>query len=185
MSSGRWHKDGPTLPIEFARRSSNGTRLTLAVTPLHGEWVRSYWALSGESTVPKARENLRLREGTENLKNIFAIDKGGQYWGYKQDPEPRQDILHWLNERSDLDAVVWTGLKANWPEDEDLTMRTVDAYVRQQSLKDRAGIKNYVRRTPSQVDTTLRREIEKAYGWTRIPIPASCFEDGIAELGAS
>ena len=148
---------------------------------MYGERVRSYWALSGESTIPEARENLRLRECTPNPENIFAVDKGGEYWGRKGDPEPQQDILHWLNERSDLDAVVWTGLKENWPEDEDLTIGAVDAYVRQQSLMDRAGIKNYVRRAPSQVDTTLRRGIEEAYGWTRIPLPASCFEDGIAE----
>ena len=182
LATGRWNKDGPTLPIEFARRSRKATRLTLAVTPNSDERVRTYWAVSDEHAIPDARENLRLREGAPHIEDIFALDKQGRYWGRERDPGPREDVLLWLSDHPALDAVIWTGLKANWPKGKALTFATVDAYVSGQSLIDRAGIKNYVRRTPAQVDTSLRRNIEEAYGSRRIPVPASCFEDGIEEF---
>jgi hypothetical protein len=181
LLTGRWHKDGPTLPIEFARRSQGEKRLTLAIAPVHGVPVPTYWALSAARALPDARENLRVRESTPYLKNIFAVENGGVYWGRDRDPEVRVAILGWLDQQADLDAAIWTGLKANWPEGEDLNFGTVDRYIRAQSTLNRAGIKNYVRRAPAQVNTPIRRKLEERLGWTRIPLPAGCFEDGVGE----
>src|SRR5712691_7390037 len=56
-----WHSDGPSLPIEFARISSD-RRVTLVIHPGAPDQM-TYWALSEFDNVVAARENLRLREG--------------------------------------------------------------------------------------------------------------------------
>ena len=59
--SGRWNKNGPFLPIEYARISSNG-ELTLVLHPgVRG--VRTLWAYSAFQNLNKAIKNLRDREG--------------------------------------------------------------------------------------------------------------------------
>lgn len=181
LATRRWHKDGPVIPLEFARRSSNGTRLTLAAGSHFGVPVKAYWALSGAPSLEDARENLKDREGTDSIGNIFAVDRDGRYWGRNRDDAVRWAITNWLA-CTDMKAAVWTGLKANWPTDIEFSFETVDAYIKKQRLIDRAGIQNYVRRAPNQIDTRIRDELEDQYTWTSIPLPGSCFEDQIAEV---
>jgi len=66
-----WHTDGPLLPIEFARVSSDG-RLTL-VSFQQPERVQVLWAEMDTTTVNEAIDNLRQREGT-NKNSIGCID---------------------------------------------------------------------------------------------------------------
>src|SRR5687768_5156799 len=57
---GKWFEDGPFLPVEFARQSSDG-RLTLVLVPT-GTAVRSLWAPFSIDTVHEARKALGERE---------------------------------------------------------------------------------------------------------------------------
>lgn len=63
-----WHKNGPPLPVEFARISGNGT-ISLVISPEHGTTVTTYWAESMEGDLPLARENLCDRERTPDIEN--------------------------------------------------------------------------------------------------------------------
>lgn len=105
----RWRRDGPLLPIEFARISVDG-RLTLVIH--RGvDGVRTYWAVSGCETLDQARENLREREGSP-LSKIHWIRSGepiGDSASYVH-----TSISSWLARRNDLDATIWAGLESNW-----------------------------------------------------------------------
>jgi hypothetical protein len=64
LLSSEWQRDGPSLPIEFARVSQDG-RLTLVIVPGFLP-QKTLWALSGCKTMTDAKENLRKREGTKS-----------------------------------------------------------------------------------------------------------------------
>ena len=56
-----WRRDGPLLPVEFARVSQDG-RLTLVIVESDEvDEQRALWALSGFSDIESAIENLRAR----------------------------------------------------------------------------------------------------------------------------
>lgn len=104
----RWKEDGPTLPIEFARISSNG-RLTLVLTE-KGTEVPTLYALSTHKTVNEAILNLAVREGS-GRKSIGFYNKKEE----KFSPEIfkfKQNIKNWI-EQTDFDAVIWTNLEDN------------------------------------------------------------------------
>jgi hypothetical protein len=64
--TGEWHSDGPNLAIEFARQSRDG-RVTLVLcdgVPA----CRTLWAELAVSTLDKAKEALRQREGVKPEK---------------------------------------------------------------------------------------------------------------------
>lgn len=71
-----WKKDGPKLPIEFARISSD-KRITLVIHTHYFEdeskWVTTYWNNLDVSDIDEARENLRQREGCPSLKPIGFV----------------------------------------------------------------------------------------------------------------
>ncbi len=57
-----WRRDGPPLPVEFAR-ISGGNRLTLVIhTPSRNR--QTYWAAAASEDLPEVRKNLGEREGT-------------------------------------------------------------------------------------------------------------------------
>ena len=58
--TGGWFQDGPLLPIEFTRCSSN-RRITLVLDP-KSRWLRVLWALMLPSDLDTATEALRERE---------------------------------------------------------------------------------------------------------------------------
>ena len=63
-----WQKDGPVLPIEFARISKDG-RLTLVITE-NGTPVTTYFTIANfYTTTDEAIQNLRKRESC-NLVDI-------------------------------------------------------------------------------------------------------------------
>src|SRR5437868_4323624 len=59
-----WHRDGPALPIEFAR-VSKGKRLTLVIHPGSKE-QQTLWATAASQELEAVRANLRDREGTSS-----------------------------------------------------------------------------------------------------------------------
>ncbi len=71
----RWRRDGPRLPIEFARISKDG-RLTLVIHPA-SEDQTTYWAGSEFKTADHARQNLREREGAK-LEEIHYLVQNGE-----------------------------------------------------------------------------------------------------------
>jgi len=168
----RWHRDGPTLPIEFARKSSRD-RLTLVVLPQGSEGaVQVLWALLDCSNWETARDELAFREFRRDPppsrawkeKNIGLWTKGA---GGIAVPH-REQIGQWAIQKG-LDVVVWTALGANFgPDGAERVPTKAEAlgYLRDVKTKGiSAAAEEYVRRTPVEINTSFRKDIETAFGW--------------------
>lgn len=160
-----WKKDGVKLPIEFARISQNG-RLTLVITP-NGTEVPTLYAVSKYTTIEEAVLDLAVREGTDKFKDY----KIGYY--NKQEDEfcpndfkYKKEIKEWIN-TTDFNAVIWTNLGENWKEKTDNRIEHLKSLKEEtQSLAE-----EYIRKTPVQINTAFRKEIEKELNWKPIILP--------------
>jgi hypothetical protein len=112
--------------------------------------------------LPSARESLRLREGTlEKHPKHIADWKSGD-----ADPPSMPGLAAWAVARG-IEGVVWTALPAKFGKVERTpTSEEVIAHLRTLEGPARDLAEAYVRRTPRQVDTPIRRKIEAALGWT-------------------
>lgn len=170
VMSGRWRKDGPMLPVEFARRSGKG-RLTL-VTHEASEAQRTYWVLSGLTVLDEARENLREREGTPHMADV--------HWATRTVLHASNDIIagrvqSWLSEHAELEAAIWAGLKAT-VDREDVVAKAVEYLM--SLMPHGEAYKNaheYVVKAPFQIQTRVRKEMQ-ARGWTDVALPDELFE---------
>src|SRR6185312_7302266 len=69
---GTWIQQGPLLPIEFSRISSDA-RLTLVIDTSHGEKLPTRYVGSPRADISDAIADLRNREGTAT-KHIGFVD---------------------------------------------------------------------------------------------------------------
>ncbi|MGC1372272.1 MAG: hypothetical protein WA824_09050 [Candidatus Sulfotelmatobacter sp.] len=180
-----WRRDGPSLPIEFARKSGLGPDgyertdrlpyLSLVLYPGEGH-ITTYWTLSlipdlerppGEAE--GARENLRRREGCR----IDRVEYLAAPTGPVRPDVPGVDraIQNWLDSRrTEIDIAIWTNLEPNLNSQEGLTH---DAISFLEDLRKRGRDKkaeDYVRKAPSQTQTPLRNEFRKRFGWTDVDV---------------
>lgn len=170
----RWHSDGPSLPVEFARISGGG-RLTLVLFP-SAEERATYWAVSNLSELVDARSNLAEREGS----SIDAVDF------YARAPSGREQrsgdhmvtetVCDWLEAHDDLDAAIWTGLASNWrsKRGSDFSVDDALSYVDELRGPELDGARDYITRAPRNIDTPVRRTM-RARGWHDIALPAELF----------
>lgn len=175
----RWRPDGPLLPIEFARISQDD-RLTLVIQPGLPDQP-TYWAVSEFTILQDARDNLRSREKSQ-LGDIHYVVRGRS--GVNDAPsEIVKRITAWLAQRTEVEAVVWTGLVSNWREKRGHDFSAEDAVNfllaleaergRAKATYDRA--REYVMNTPHLVDTVVRKAM-RARGWHDAPLPSILFE---------
>lgn len=154
-----WKKDGPILPIEFARISKDG-RLTLVLTE-KGTEVPTLYALSTYKTIEESVLNLAIREGS-GRKSIGFYSKDSNI--FKPETfEFKTNIKNWI-QNTDFDAVIWTNLEDN---------KKIAPNKRIEYLQKLKGIKTslaeeYIRKTPTQIKTKYRKLIEKELNWTPI-----------------
>lgn len=152
-----WFADGPLLPIEFTRESSD-KRVTLVIvsadkTPA----VRSLWALSSLDSLAEAKSDLAAREGIK----LKTTPDGIGCWQRGLGSNP-PEIERWATQL-DLDAVIWTALPATFSSSD-----AVIEHVSKLSHEHRANAERYVRMAPRQIDTPYRRRLEQAFGWSPI-----------------
>jgi hypothetical protein len=107
---GEWHRDGPCLPVEFARISEN-RRLTLVLYP-DADRVQVLWAYAEVNNLDEAIESLRKREETTQCK-IGFIPIGENKSRCQVVPEILDKIRGWATKKK-LDAVIWTDLRSNF-----------------------------------------------------------------------
>src|SRR5690554_741376 len=152
-----WKKDGVKLPIEFARISNNG-RLTLVITQ-GGTEVQTLYALSNFKTIDEAVLDLAVREGS-GRKSIGFYDKTKNEFSDVNFPF-KDKIKKWIDQ-TDFDAVIWTNLKENWTE------KTKDRieYLKNLKGETKTLAEKYIRKTPKQIRTEYRKEIENQLNWT-------------------
>jgi hypothetical protein len=103
---GRWRADGPALPIEFARQSSDG-RITLVIVQGFAS-VPTLWSVFNTRDLAEARESLRQRERIPRSRARDLVS----HWHRGENPisEPDATISAWASAK-DLEAAVWTSLK--------------------------------------------------------------------------
>lgn len=107
-----WHRDGPTLPVEFARISYD-TRLTLVIHPGSVD-QRTLWATAVSEDLDAVRQDLGGREGADS-RVIHSATAGGQV-SDGVSSQVREAIAGWLRDHRELAGCVWTGLASNWSE---------------------------------------------------------------------
>ena len=155
-----WKKNGPVLPIEFARISKDG-RLTLVITP-NGTEVTTLYSVSSFDNLDLAVLNLKKREGT-NEKYIGSYNKSKDEFSPIEFPY-KDNIKNWI-QTSDFDAVIWTKLpeKLNL-ENMTKTEKDPDGRINYlQNLKgsESALAEEYIRNTPKQIATKYRTRSTK------------------------
>ncbi len=160
-----WFKDGPLLPIEFARHSRTDI-ITLVIVPGIRE-VRSLWTPMVVPDLDTARLKLAEREGIkiENIpKYIGYVSSTGSSNG-----QSAEVIGRWASYIG-LDAVVWVNLPPRFQSVVRVpTVEEVLLFLQTRPPETRQYAEEYIRRTPRQIDTEYRRRIEVELNWTPLP----------------
>jgi len=157
----RWFEDGPFVPVEFTRQSSDG-RVTLVVEPTAAP-VRVLWAVMLRPELQAAKEALRDREcitGNKWMSRIGCWQRG------EAAPQPMSALPDWAQAHG-LDAVVWTALGPRFNgQNISPTVDQVVQYLQTLTGAVRDNAERYVRCAPRQIDTEYRRRIEAELGWS-------------------
>lgn len=161
--SGSWQEDGPFIPTEFARVSSDG-RLTLV---LHSDAPKNQvlWALSSCTDLTDAIENLAEREGTSK-NNIGFVSISEKKRRGKAVPQILFEIEQWARSK-EMDAIVWTDLQANFKKRTGMKFNkdNVVEYLRGLKTDQLRKAEEYVRKTPIQIRTPIRTQLEGKLKW--------------------
>lgn len=170
----RWRLDGPGLPIEFARVSSD-KRLTLVI--VNGVALQTtLWAESEFETLSEARDNLKEREGAA-MSDIHAAAPGGEIRG-SVFPQVATAVRAWLATKPEIAGVVWTGLPPKGILPSFSAERAV-AYLKalppDSDVYQRA--RQYVTHAPSQIQPAVRAMM-RSEGWADVRLATTLF-DGV------
>jgi hypothetical protein len=163
--------NGPLLPIEFCRVSSDG-RLTLVIDETFGAVCKTYSAPSALQSLDAAMESLRLREEMPNVSGVGFVEvaSGGQSEAaMKRHPEAVATIAAWA-QASGYDAAVWTALASNFDESsragEPFSVTAAVGYLEALAERDRgkfAAALAYIRNAPTEVETPVRDAVAKRW----------------------
>lgn len=156
-----WFEDGPVLPVEFTRISSDN-RVTLIIDN-QATTVRTLWALMTCGDLDEAKKSLIDREGVKKDSLIHSISKNDE-----TKDEIHLVIKNWLKEK-DIDCAIWTGLSFSKKTDNKRPSRDkiVDHLKKLNAIECRHA-EEYIRKAPIQIDTDYRQQIEVELGWTPI-----------------
>lgn len=173
----KWRKEGPALPIEFARISSDG-RLTLVIQP-GSTAQQTNWALSEFTELEDARRNLAEREGCSlTAVHYLTLDTASP----SVLPEVAQELRTWLTKRKDVEAVIWTGLTTNWREKrnrdfspEDAVLYLDEVHDDQPLTRTYARAREYVQNAPPSIQTEVRKRMREK-GWADAKLSDVLFE---------
>lgn len=156
-----WRKDGPNLPLEFARKSLDG-RMTLVVCE-QGTVCPTLWNSLSSTSLEEARKTLAMREGLPSTKNAAFWSGSGasQHHGTEL-------VGAWAKRRG-FAGVVWTGLPPKSPvTDQNNDYPSIDDVLFHLSgLQGYSASKaeEYVRNAPNQIATAYRARISEELGW--------------------
>lgn len=169
----RWHRDGPELPVEFARVSRDG-RLTLVLVENQAA-QQTYWAASKFSDIENARKDLMRREGTKlcYVESLCVSECNA----------PEENVKHiiqrWCEEKQ-WDGALWTALpaedrdKKKWSSIPDGPFSYLSS-ISDPCTKERA--KEYVENAPPNINTEVRKMARSRLGWEDRTLPDFLFEE--------
>ena len=161
---GEWRRDGPALPVEFARQSRDG-RMTLVVTD-GAKPLTVFWSELKAKSLDEARKMLGAREGVPNSRMASSI--GSWHPATLPIDAAWRSIADWAV-AAKLDGAVWTALPPKF-DDKPIapTGDQVLAYLSALDGDARRIAEEYVRRAPAQIATAYRQRIERELGWTPV-----------------
>lgn len=163
-----WVYDGPVLPIEFARISKDG-RLTLIITE-NGTPNKTFYTFANQNQAfEETIENLRIREGNCNRKNI-GYYKAETDEFHSEDFKYKNEIRNWSKEKK-IKNIIWTDLPEKWNYEND-NNETISInpneridYLKNLSLDKKERAEEYIKKTPFQIKTKYRSIIEHELNW--------------------
>jgi hypothetical protein len=161
--TGEWFFDGPMLPIEFARISS-GNRISLVIKPNFNS-VLTLYCISTYSTLEEARENLRIREGTDAISNIGYLDFIEDAFHARDNNRFILDILREWNATKNFDAILWSDFAPNFVSRlaQPFNLNNVISFLSSLPPDDKNSALEYIRNAPKQIQTRFRESIEIAF----------------------
>ena len=186
-----WHFDGPLLPIEFARTSDPSEPLPRLMLVLHddGRNARTLWAQATSDDFDRACASFTFgeRDSTTNriaMKIGYLCKDRQPQLASITDPARKEEVLsrieRWRKDK-EVDAVIWSDLESN------LLVRrnpSNDAVAYLEDLQQKgiaAAAKEYFQRTPAQIVTNIREQVEAKLGWLpsddSAPSPISTGDD--------
>lgn len=153
---GPWQLDGPTLKLEFSRRSSTrDDALTLVIDDKNGSECAVAYCLSKRRSLNDAIADLRCREGTP-IANIGFIDPTNNRSPHGRDSKAIAAITKWTAQNS-LAAVVWTDLESNFAN---FSVPAAIRHIQNLDALGKAKAAEYIWRAPDFVRTPLRTALE-------------------------
>ncbi len=155
-----WQKEGPFLPIEFARISMDG-KLTLVIKQ-NSKKVPVLWNLMEFDDLQQAREDLRIREKTPTIENIGFVNLKDDTSHSLNNEHIINDIKKWAK-INEFDAVIWTDLPENFETklNKPFSLQNIIDYFNSKKQSEIfEKIKEYILKTPKQIETTLRNDLE-------------------------
>lgn len=167
-----WFDDGPMLPVEFARISKDGRLTLVIVDKKEVESVQTLYGISKYTELDHAILDLAVREGCGKNKIGSYVKSEDEFVPDKF--ECKNEIKSWIDEKEDIDAVIWTNLPEKYwylnDENEkiDVDKTKIIQYLDDLSSNKKALAEQYVRRTPVAVNTKMRQEIETKLEWSKI-----------------
>jgi hypothetical protein len=162
--------DGPLLPVEFCRISSDGL-LTLAIDESVGAICRTYSAPSGLDGLDAAVENLRQMEEADARGVGFAETASGKQStvAVERHPQAVATIAAWA-ESLNYDAAIWTALASNFDQwgkgGEPFSLTAAIRYLETLEGDDPAKFAQalaYIRMAPAEVETPVRAEVARRW----------------------
>jgi hypothetical protein len=162
-----WFSDGPMLPIEFARISNDG-RLTLVIVEGKKE-VQTLYVISKFKELDHAILDLSIRESCGRNKIGCFVKSDGKFYSKSN---IHNNIESWIKRKNEIEAVIWTDLQMNFKEKigVELSVKNAINYLRNLPADVKVKAEQYIRETPSAIDTILRRSFEKELKWLKIGI---------------
>ena len=84
-------------------------------------------------------------------------------------PDIVERIEHWI-ENKHLEAAIWTDLRSNFVDCQrvDLTVENVIQYLGGLDMEKKNKAKEYIQKTPKQIETVIRSGIRERLGWNNI-----------------
>ena len=160
-----WKNDGPILPIEFARISSN-SRLTL-VLKNNAKQVQVLWNYIDTEDFNVARENLREREDTPNIERIGFVNIMNNTKTNRNENITRL-IIEWAKKK-ELDAVIWTDLGTKFKDKINLklNLENIISYLGSLPPDKQELAKEYFVKAPEQIKTEYRNDIQETLNWKK------------------
>lgn len=154
-----WLKNGPQLPIEFTRHSSDD-RITLIIDK-EAKPITVLWALMESEKLDEALNSLIIREKVIRKDDIHSVRVSDI-----TDDSIKLNIIEWLK-LNKIDAAIWTGLSYSKKTN---NIRPTLSYIinHLSTIKDeekKHEAEKYIRKAPEQIDTEFRRAIIKKLGW--------------------